>query len=817
MADNLLVAQDAFAGNALAAGWTAWPTSALPAVVAGPLIQPTAASAGDGMYWTGNSFPNDQICELTLHNLSSTGGDAQCDLCVRFSPNVAGHPQCYQLTIDASLGHATIFRVSGGSATQVAQASVSIAANDVWAFGVFGSVLVAYKNGTRQLYTTDTNFASGTIAVFLQANTTAATSVQVSSIRMYSAVQKDGVWTKQGCVLPANSTELANSPSGLAGLSTITFGPSLFLTIGNSCYRSYYGTGNSVNYAESLDGLTWTRYSSNPVIASGADSILFNYQGTWYAIVQVTQGVTVPVLYTSTDGLTFTSQGNTNLPSTGYPCGIVDVIGGSFYLHFGKLDGTNSGPNTYLYTAPIGTPLTWTVANGGSPTIPGAFPGAVVAKIGGAYYLWSTSNQPGQGNATASNFDPCEAVRWRSADLIHWTLDSKSLHASQMSDSLNNTNAGVAVNCVIDIGGQAHMYYQGSPGDSTGPADYQPMLAIAPVSMVQLVTQPETAQQQVAADNFTRSAGGLGSNWTTPTGTSPLQIISSGVVEPSVANVDNVALYTGAGVIGSAQYSSVTVLALNGATGGQQLIAPLVLGQTGANSSYQVTWQTATGTQTTTALFRIIKKVAGTPTNLITFSKPTLSVGDVITLASWVGSDGNIILTAYQNGFQLMQVEDYGNTFTSGYPGVYQFSVSTLANSQVSAWSGGNTQVIPNFLGLLLAKLPILVNGIVNNGPLSGGYESSFDYHINSNGTVATSSTKSGSAYLSSMGWLRNPTGEIVINNSKLAGAQIGECGVLINPDGSAVVTTTQTNPYINSGGLLVNQDGSMIVNNGST
>jgi len=118
--------------------------------------------------------------------------------------------------------------------------------------------------------------------------------------------------------------------------------------------------------------------------------------------------------------------------------------------------------------------------------------------------------------------------------------------------------------------------------------------------------------------------------------------------------------------------------------------------------------------------------------------------------------------------------------------------------------------------GVELAKLPILSTGVVNNGPLSGGLESSFGYHINADGTVATSSTKQGGAFLNSAGWLRNPDGSIVIG-AKQAGAQITEVGVLTNPDGTAVATTAQTNPFTNSGALLVNSDGSIIVNNGAT
>jgi len=112
--------------------------------------------------------------------------------------------------------------------------------------------------------------------------------------------------------------------------------------------------------------------------------------------------------------------------------------------------------------------------------------------------------------------------------------------------------------------------------------------------------------------------------------------------------------------------------------------------------------------------------------------------------------------------------------------------------------------------------LSIFPTGALNNGPLNGGYEAT-SVHINADGTVATSTTKNGSAYLSRDGWLKNPDGSIVISTTKQGGAQITKCGVLTNPDGSAVVSTVPTNAFLNSKGILINPDGTMIVNNGST
>ena len=121
-------------------------------------------------------------------------------------------------------------------------------------------------------------------------------------------------------------------------------------------------------------------------------------------------------------------------------------------------------------------------------------------------------------------------------------------------------------------------------------------------------------------------------------------------------------------------------------------------------------------------------------------------------------------------------------------------------------------------MAAIRSRLPILANGTLNNGPVNAGYEASRSIHINADGTVATSSTKQGGAYLSRSGWLRNPDGSIVINVSKLGGAAITKCGVLTNPDGSAVVSTVQSgSPFMSAAGVLVNPDGTMLINNGST
>lgn len=704
--NNQQLAFDNFTSGSLAAGWSfevGLGTAVCQITASAPFYaEPAAITNTYGQVWTGLTWPNDQISEATIQTLNTTGTNS-LTLAVRFVAGAIGGYQCV-IAHSSTLATLTVYKLSGGSAVQIGSivTGLTISSGDVWTLAAIGSVILVYQNEKRIFYIGDASFPSGGAPGFMLTATSAVTNAQVSSWRGYSAIQQDGVWQKQGCVMPVNATELGETISGVAGLSAITFGPAKFLS--GNVYSAYFGYGNNTGYAESPNGINWTRYPSNPVIVS-SDSIIFQNGGTWYGLCQVTQGSSIPHLFTSTDGLSFTDQGATNLPSTGYPCGIIDIIGGNFYAFFGILNGTNSAPNAYIYTAPIGTPLVWTVQNSGNPVIVNAFPGSVVRKIPvngmPTYFLWATANQPGQGNATASGFDPCEAVRYKSTDLLNWTKDSKSIHNSLISDSLNNSNAGSAVNCVIDVGGKAAMYYQGSPGDSTGPQDYQPMLAIAPYSLSHLVTQSETGTLQVASDSFTNGPGPLSSNWTTQGGCIAPQIVSGPFVEAGAlgGSFDSSALYTGA-TFGTEQYSEVIIQTLTGASNGLQFILPAVLMQLGSESGYYLRLAIRTGViSTNDGNFAILKKVNGTPTilNPAFPTNITLSIGDAIRFQSNIGSDGSIILTVFQNGFQVLMSQDYSATFTSGFPGFQQYAVSVLADSQISSWAGGNSNVIPSF------------------------------------------------------------------------------------------------------------------------
>lgn len=116
--------------------------------------------------------------------------------------------------------------------------------------------------------------------------------------------------------------------------------------------------------------------------------------------------------------------------------------------------------------------------------------------------------------------------------------------------------------------------------------------------------------------------------------------------------------------------------------------------QLDAKSGYQANTPGATGTLDSSFII-IYKIVAGVPTQIgLPSVGVTPQVGDVFRLS--VTGANPPTLTLYQNGFVILQVQDYSNGFLSGYPGMHTYTPS-LADAQISLWGGGNANVIPAY------------------------------------------------------------------------------------------------------------------------
>jgi len=255
-----------------------------------------------------------------------------------------------------------------------------------------------------------------------------------------------------------------------------------------------------------------------------------------------------------------------------------------------------------------------------------------------------------------------------------------------MFESLNTTTGQCYPGAIIDVGGKAYLYTMSSPADGNPPNGniWQIGLAVAPAPIASIVTAKEEAVSFVASDNFSSGVGSLSNNWTTPVGGHALQIIAGNLCEMGTISVVCGEAYTGV-TFSNDQYSEITIQILaNG-----QFFAPTVRNQTASVGWYGINIVGPIGSAVNS--FYINKNVGGTFTQIGPSQTITLQVGDVIRL-SVVGN----VISAFQNGFLIQQVQDNSNTFSSGFPGLGGFT-TTLVQAQVSLWAGGNAGVIPNY------------------------------------------------------------------------------------------------------------------------
>lgn len=189
---------------------------------------------------------------------------------------------------------------------------------------------------------------------------------------------------------------------------------------------------------------------------------------------------------------------------------------------------------------------------------------------------------------------------------------------------------------------------------------------------------------QLASDNFARGAGGLGTNWTTNPSENAPSIVSSGIVDGPTISANNGAYYNAVSLPND-QFSEVTVAAFGGTS--TSFVLPKCRQSASAKTSYSLQVSGALGAGAATfTLFRI---VGGTQTSIASATGQTLTVGDVLRVSA-VGTT----ITAYQNGFQVLQAVD---TNIAAGSGGFTLQALSATNAEISLWAGGNANVIPNY------------------------------------------------------------------------------------------------------------------------
>lgn len=165
-----------------------------------------------------------------------------------------------------------------------------------------------------------------------------------------------------------------------------------------------------------------------------------------------------------------------------------------------------------------------------------------------------------------------------------------------------------------------------------------------------------------ATDNFNRANGGLGANWSTPTGGSALAITSNAVYRGSVAYCMQ---YWNADAFANDHYSECTI-----STSAYQVMGPAVRMQSGSSDCY---FLFASVGGTTVAIGYMLNKAYNS--TLASFNVGFAN-GALLRLQA-VGST----LTAFVDGNNVGNVTD--TNLASGYPGLHNASgVGSLDNWQ---------------------------------------------------------------------------------------------------------------------------------------
>lgn len=477
MAENTIV-RDNFvrAGSAgLGANWTE-EVGAISVTEIG--IQSSGVAAPDDNTGNATSFYNAKPFAASQYAEVLTGASSKIEgVCLLAVPGDTWY-RCISTTIGCAIA-----KCIAGSYTQVASDSLGGVASGslIRAEAVTSGtslIINMYVNGTLRLtYTDSSPFTTG--APGLAASTTAAL--------MGTWEGGDLIWTRRGTVIPIGSSGGTQEPS-------VIYEGNAKILSGN-VFKMWYTNGwlspvPVVNYAESTDGVTWSEYASNPVMANGATPVVhgsvFHFGSTYYAYYSNGSPATQLDQWTSSDGVNWTlahaavlSAGTTGAWDVGGPYNPwVWIEGSTWYMLY---EGGNAADVYSLGLATSSNGISWTkyVSNPVITNSPGSVSGPTLYKIGDTYYVWT--------HTSVTSDLPTDISLWSSTDLHTWTPSSKNPIYERVlaNEGGNNANGQVADAMPLEVSGMTYMYYDATPAQSAGNIHIN--LATVPYTMAQLV------------------------------------------------------------------------------------------------------------------------------------------------------------------------------------------------------------------------------------------------------------------------------------------------------------------------------------------
>lgn len=479
-----------------------------------------------------------------------------------------------------------------------------------------------------------------------------------------------GVWIKQGVVIPPGPSDNFNGGALFGGTSNICalYDSNPQLISANSdgkVFKAWFQGANDLCYAESHDGISWTR-KSTPILTSVGTHKIYLQSGTYYLYATPnaqSQNYSKLSVYTSADGINFTLQNNSALAvSAGWDSN------GVLYLQPFYKDGSNVYHGSYSSPTESGSAvgiatstdlINWTNA---ASAIATNFGGADAHVIGGRFYIWGGSPMFGR--------NPLTFIQ--STDLVTWSSPVLILPPTINAEG-GDGGEGMGPASVIEANGKSYLFYTGT--DGVLGSTYKTFLAIAnaPLSTVVAGSQGMLVTfTKLGEDTFQRpdeaplSDSG---NWLQGNQGAQANLTSHLAVSTTPANASR-AYWTP--TFPADQYSQIT---LASDFNSSSIVGSDVRNPAGASNTQYEFFVTPTS-------WTLRSIISGTA-NIIASGSATFSAGDVIGIAII-----NETIFCLQNG-TLITVQADSN-LSSGNAAIIIFD-GTPGNTGITDWQGGAT------------------------------------------------------------------------------------------------------------------------------
>jgi hypothetical protein len=513
------------------------------------------------------------------------------------------------------------------------------------------------------------------------------------------------VWQPQGNVV-------ANPGGNKIGNPSVIYDTNPVVLLGHTnVFKMWAGldTNGKIYYFESLDGLTsWTAYSGNP-ITPGASAAYFptvyKEGSTYYLYGSATSfpgnGITV---FTSTDGVTFTSQGvQIALGGVGawdhtgaFQLNVLTQLAGTWYAYYSGYNGV-----TYAQGLVTSTDLIHWTKSASNPIFPGFIGNICFLTVGDTYYAYAEfvpANLP-PALLTSQNIP---LGRWSaSSPSGPWTpLESNgnqvpTYYIASAAEFVAGGSSGLPT-CqpndprMVVANGNIYLYYtfttQGGIEQSINAAlasgvtpaqlvaTYEgvvnvPFTGLTALNLATLGSDPGTG-----AD-----ANPIGGNWSPQLAGDVAQRLSNIIRVGSISTQAD--SYWNAVSWAADQWSRITV---NNEANGSFLGAAARTNTSGVATSYRLVLFGGTGAGAGLAIQSWVSAVA---TNLLVLAF-TISPNDTL-MAVLIGTS----YLVYWNDYLIANVST--SSIASGAAGFELAAASSVTNAGISAWSGGSLQAAP--------------------------------------------------------------------------------------------------------------------------